>query len=475
MALALCITFLGYVMAILLPFLRHQKTAAGDPQSFEWHVLIPCLDEERVVHRTVTRMREMHPSAHVWAIDDDSSDGTLTILEDLARTDLRVHVVRRTPPQARQGKGAALNAGWRAIRRHLEMVHGEDYEKAAERVVVGVIDADGVLDPDALATLSGPTIFGDTQVGAAQLQVRMVNRGESGRIDAGDPEPVTRFGRLLVTLQDLEFRSVIAAMQHLRRSLGSVGMGGNGQFSRLSVLDLIAEQHGTPWHGSLLEDFELGLHVLLVGRRNEYCNDVWVAQEGLPSARALVRQRTRWAQGGMECLRYLGAVLRSRNLSTPAALEICYFLLIPWTQLVGSVVYVAAWGFVIRYAVMTPAGVTGWFAGGAWGLIPLIIVFGIGPLAVWGLVYRIKAEPGTGRGRALLLGLAYWIYSYLMIVSVWRAAFRIARSKSDWVKTDRVYQGLAKGSAPRAAGRAHPPSTSGSLATSAAEPATFTR
>ncbi|MFK5635904.1 MULTISPECIES: glycosyltransferase [unclassified Ornithinimicrobium] len=448
LALALCITFLGYVLAILLPFMRQEPTAPGDPGTMEWHLLVPCLDEEAVVHRTVTRLRQMHPTAHVWAIDDDSGDSTLAILEGLAEADPLVHVILRTAPEARLGKGAALNAGWREVRRYLRSAHGPAYRRLRERVIVGVIDADGVLAPDAFVALSGPSMFGDPAVGAAQVQVRMVNRGVDGRIDASDPAPAARLRRLLVTLQDLEFRTVIAAMQHLRHTIGSVGMGGNGQFTRLSVLDEIAQDHGTPWHGALLEDFELGLHVLLTGRRNEYCNDVWVAQEGLPSIRSLVRQRTRWAQGGMQCLRYLGTVLRSRRITTPAALEICYFLLIPWTQLVGSVVYTAAWAFVLSYALSSTGGVAGWFAGGAWGLIPLILVFGIGPLALWGPVYRLKAEPGTGRVQALLLGLAYWLYSYLMIISVWRALVRMARSRSDWVKTARVYQGFRAGTLP---------------------------
>lgn len=448
LALALCIIFLSYVLAILLPFIKLEETSTGDPDELEWHFLIPCLNEEAVIARTISGLRRTHPRVHVWAIDDESSDQTLAIIEAACQDDPQVHLVRRQAPEAQQGKGAALNAGWRAIHQHLRTTAGTAYPERAERTIVGVVDADGRLDPRALSVLSGPRLFGDAGVGATQLQVRMINRGVEGRIDASDPASPTWRGRLLVTMQDLEFRTVIAAMQHLRRTLGSVGMGGNGQFTRMSVLDTIAEEHGTPWHGALLEDFELGLHVLLAGRRNEYCNDAWVAQEGLPSVRALVRQRTRWAQGGMQCSRYLPAVLRSRKLSTPAALEICYFLLIPWSQLVGTVVYTAAWAFVGTVAFTSVGGIGGWFAGGAWGLIPLIVAFGIAPLALWGPVYRIKAEPTTSKRTAVLLGLAYWLYSYLMIISVWRAAFRLLRSRSDWVKTDRIYTDNTPGTLP---------------------------
>ena len=62
----------------------------------------------------------------------------------------------------------------------------------------------------------------------------------------------------------------------------------------------------------LLEDYELGLHVLLAGYRNRYLHDAHVAQEALPGARRLLTQRTRWVQGNLQCLRYLPAILRRR-------------------------------------------------------------------------------------------------------------------------------------------------------------------
>jgi len=440
LALALCVAFLGYVATILVPFLRQEPAPTGDPDGFEWHALVPCLDEAVVIERTVRRLRASFPQMHVWCVDDASADGTLRILRALAAEDDHVHVVRREFPQAQQGKGAALNAGWRAIREHVRAASGSSYEEHSHRVVVGVLDADGRLDPMAPEVISGPGGFGDEEVGAVQVQVRMINRGLEGRVDAGDPAPRGRLARTLVVLQDLEFRVVIAAMQGLRRNIGSVGMGGNGQFTRLRVLDAIAEEHGTPWHGALLEDFELGLHVLLAGWRNQYLDSTWVAQEGLPSPRLLVRQRTRWAQGGMQCLKYLPTVLASRRLSTPAALEICYFLLIPWTQLLGSVVFLGAGAVMATYAVQTPGGIGAWLAGGAWGLIPLVLIFGIGPLALWGPVYRLKSERSLSRWQAVRLGLAYWLYTYLMIAAVWNAATRIARARHDWVKTQRVLQ-----------------------------------
>jgi 1,2-diacylglycerol 3-beta-glucosyltransferase len=227
-------------------------------------------------------------------------------------------------------------------------------------------------------------------------------------------------------------------MQHLRHRIGSAGMGGNGQFTRLTVLNKIADENGTPWHGALLEDFEIGLHVLLSGWGNRYCNDTWVAQEGLPNARLLVRQRTRWAQGGMQCAKYFKRVLLSPHISTPSAIEIAYFLFIPWTQLIGTVVYVTAFSIMGYWALSHPDGVSEWFLGGAWGILPLIVVFGLGPLVAWGLVYRLRCEPQLSRRAAIGLGLCYWGYSYLMITAVWAGFFRVLTARRGWAKTNRV-------------------------------------
>ncbi|GAB2927481.1 glycosyltransferase [Rhodococcus aerolatus] len=435
LAIVLCVGFLAYVVAILMPFLRQPPAVPGDGRTLEWHLLVPCLDEAAVIGRTVGRLLAAAPTAHVWCIDDDSTDATPDVLAGLAAAHDRVHVVTRRAPAAREGKGAALNAGWAAVVEHHRLLR-PDVDPST--VVVGVVDADGRLDPLALDVLAGPTVFGDPTVGAAQVQVRMLNRGLAHRADADDPAPATRRGRALVALQDLEFRTVISAMQVLRRRLGSVGMGGNGQFTRLSVLDEIAAEHGVPWRGALLEDFELGLHVLLAGHRNQYCDDTWVAQEALPTVSALVRQRTRWAQGGMQCAKYLPAVLGSRRVSTAAALEIAYFLLIPWTQLLGSLVYAAALGIMGFFALTTPGGLGAWVVGGGWGVFGLAVLFGIGPVALWGPVYRRSCEPGTTRRRALALGLLHWLYTYVLLVAVWKALVRVLRSERGWVKTTRV-------------------------------------
>lgn len=431
-AFILCVGFLAYVLLIVVPFLRRRRAVDGDSRDFAWHFLVPCLNEETVIEGTVTRLLSDFPEVEVWCVDDASSDRTPGLLAGLAAAEPRVHIVTRRLPHAREGKGAALNAGWRAI---------DAWQPAGtdrDRVIVGVLDADGWLSPGSLDTIVGPASFGDESVGAVQVQVRMIDHVDHDR-DArhalGDAP--SRTSRALVRLQDVEFASVIGAMQTLRRHIGSVGMGGNGQFTRLSILNRVADGHGSPWHGALLEDLELGLHVLLAGSRTEYCHDAWVAQQALPTVSQLIRQRSRWAQGSMQCFRYLVPVLRSPLIPTAAAIEIAHFLLLPWLQLVGSLLYLTCGVLMVRFALTLPGGPISWFANGAWGLVPLFVCFGLGPLMLWGPLYRARTDKKLGFGRSLLIGVANWPYTYVHQVAVWWAFVRVLRNRADWKKSDR--------------------------------------
>ncbi len=443
-AFLFCASFVAYVLLIVVPFLRRKPAEPGDEQAFRWHFIVPCLDEQGVIAGTVKRLMRGFPAAQVWCVDDASGDATPLVLARLARRYRRVHVVARTLPDARSGKGAALNAGWEALRSSLSA------DVDTSRIIVGVVDADGRLDPKCLAMISGPSFFGSPGVGAVQVKVRITAAldespclDESPRLDEADRRPAA--ARLLVRLQDVEFACVVAAMQTLRRHVGSVGMGGNGQFTRLSVLEVIAEQHGTPWHGALLEDFELGLHVLLTGSRTEYCHDTYVAQEGLPTVRQLVRQRSRWAQGSMQCFRYLLPVMRSPRISAAGAFEIAYFLFMPWLQLVGSLIYLLCGTVVVAYALTFPGGLVAWLRGGAWAIVPLFVCFGLAPFAIWGPVYRATARRETSVGMALALGLANWGYLAVHYLAIWWAFVRMVRTRHDWKKTARLSAAIGPG------------------------------
>ena len=125
----------------------------------------------------------------------------------------QVWLLSRKAPDARQGKGEALNAAIRFLTSSGRLA-GRD----PDQVIVVVVDADGRLDPHAVTAVS--PYFADPMVGAVQIGVRINNRGSSR----------------LARMQDMEFVIYTEVFQRGRRHLGSVGLGGNGQFMRLSAL-----------------------------------------------------------------------------------------------------------------------------------------------------------------------------------------------------------------------------------------------
>lgn len=428
-ALTATVAFLTYVVLILVPFVRRKPAARGNHERFAWHVFVPARDEQAVIAETIARTRADFPVAHVWVIDDDSDDDTGRIVEALTADDDHVHLVRRRLPDARTGKGAALNAGYAALNAWLEP------GCRREEVIVGVIDADGRLAPDALDYVAADAAFGTPEVGAVQIAVRMENRGQLGTNDAVS-KMGPRFSRWLVRMQDMEFMTTMSAMQMLRGHTGSVGLGGNGQFSRLSALDDIAETYEEPWHGALLEDYELGLHVLLTGHENRFIYDTHVEQEGLTRLRRLMTQRTRWTQGTMQCSTYLGQIMRSPHLSNAAVVESSYFLITPWLQTLGVVVWPLLFA-VTGVAAATYPGGPFVFLGDFWPLAMITVFFGIVPFALWGPIYRRAVEPQLSRPKSWLIGASYAGYLYYTYVTTWRAAARVVLRRRSWSKTRR--------------------------------------
>jgi cellulose synthase/poly-beta-1,6-N-acetylglucosamine synthase-like glycosyltransferase len=238
-------------------------------------------------------------------------------------------------------------------------------------------------------------------------------------------------------MQDLEFRTAIAAIQKSRGYTGTISMGGNGQFARLSALDSIAGPAGQPWRGSLLEDFELGVHLLTRGWRTGFTMDTHVDQEGLYSLRRFLVQRTRWGQGTMQCARYVRRIWDSEHLTTLGAAEMLYYLAQPWLQLLGTLVYPIPFVLLAGRTVAAPGWVWQWFTGGAWILFVVYGSFGVLPFVIWGPIYWWKCERKGGFLRALAYGACYAAYIYTFYITSWRAVFRLVRGRNGWAKTRR--------------------------------------
>lgn len=416
--------FLLYWTGSRRAYSGRRPSPRGDAGAWDWHFFVPCRDEEAVIAATVHRLRADFPEAHVWVIDDASDDGTGPITAALADGDPRVRLVSRRRPEARIGKGAALNAAYEALNAFLGQAD-------RERVVVCVVDADGRLSADALTYVSGAAGFADPEVGGVQIGVRMRNVGDRRPLE-GRGRLANAHARLLIRMQDVEFAVSNTGMQLLRGRTGSVGLGGNGQFTRLAALDRIAASERRPWQqDALLEDYELGLQMRLAGYRITHVADTWVTQEALPYTRRFLTQRTRWAQGNIQCVRYAGRIIGSRHYRARGVLESLYTFFQPIAHLAMLVMN------VVLLSVLIAGLAAGAVLFAAWPLALALATLSIVPFLLWGPVYRREFAPDRSRVTGLLWGAALWLYTYHLFVVSARGSVRLLRGRTGWAKTRR--------------------------------------
>jgi len=366
--------------------------------------MLACLNEEKVIATSLARITALPGDAYiVLVVDDASDDATAQIIQEVDSS--KVVLYRRTLPDARRGKGAALNAGLRHLRRSGMMANYDP-----DDVIICVVDADGRLDSHVLEEVNPH--FDDPATGAVQVGVRMYNRRQG----------------LLPRLQDMEFVVYGEIFQLARRHIGSVGMGGNGQFMRLSALDSLS---GDAWSDCLTEDLDLGVRLLAHGWTNVHCPTAAVHQQAVLTLGRLLRQRSRWFQGHMQAARLVPLILR-RIPAKPAA-DLLYHLSSPVLLLLASLLplsfSIALIGTGLASARSGHLLLSPWWLPVFYGL-----TFGIA--STYAYVYR-KREKEMGVLRALILGHLYVIYGYIWFVSGWWALGRTVRGRQTWLKTAR--------------------------------------
>jgi 1,2-diacylglycerol 3-beta-glucosyltransferase len=425
---------LGVVMAMFLwtvvLFVRSWSTAGHAPEAgldgadaFSWIFLVPALDEELTIGDSVARLLAI-PLARrrIVVIDDASDDATPEILAQITHPDLTV--IRRDLPDARRGKAAALNHAYRVV--------SERVSAGRDRVIVVVVDADGRLHPDAPSFAAAH--FADPTVGGVQSRVRIYNRRH-----------------VLTWMQDVEFGVYGSLFQSGRNDWGTAGMGGNGQFNRLSALDAVADEHG-PWRDRLTEDQDLGLRLLTEGWKGRQDLRATVDQQALPRLRPLLRQRTRWSQGNLQSFGLVGQVWRS-PFPTTSRVELLAYLLMPIWQGVVGVALVSA--FVLAILGVAPF----WGGGPTWQLVVVyLLAFGG---TVLGCVAERRDDGVHGWVLGFLIGHLYALYTWLIWPVLTRSVFRQITRRGTWTKTKREPLGAHTRDPVPASGHAASTSTSG--------------
>lgn len=411
------VVYYGFLFALSLLDDRRRQRSYGFKGTRPFFVLvIPAHNEELVIAQTLSSLGDLdYPDHLVVVMNDGSTDATSELARSFEGPTGHVEVVDRSATVAGQGKGAVLN---HAFRRIVEMVERHDPRlggRSTNDIVIGIVDADGQLERHTLSAVA--ELLAESRVGGVQTGVRIAN-AEDG---------------LLARMQDIEFTGFSSFVQRARDRFSSVGLGGNGQFTRLSALRSLDAE---PWTGCLTEDLDLGLSLVEHGWRIRFCSSASVAQQGLQRLRPLIRQRTRWIQGHYQCWRHIPSLLRARGQRFATRIDLCaYLLLVAFVMLVfvnvtAGVAEAAGWIDVENHFLsFLPDGA-------AKNVILELMAFG--PILTFFTTYQRRAARPLAFWEVPAYGFAFAVYGYVWVAATMWAWLRIALRRGAWAKTQRV-------------------------------------
>ncbi len=380
-------------------------------------IMVPALNEEAVIEQSLRRLLALpYDDLLIVLINDGSNDRTSAIAEEVARVTDRLFIVNRRLPDARLGKSAALNHGFNVVQ---DLLRTSDVALGARRahdVLIGIVDADGWLDVNALAMVA--PYFSDPQVGQLQIGVKVANATTN----------------LLTRLQDMEFVGFSSFVQVARDRIGSSGLGGNGQFTRLSALEDLGRAPWTP--AALTEDLDLGLCLVQLGWRTRFTNECFVHQQGLTRWRPLLKQRTRWIQGHYQCWRFIPSLVKSSSARLAARLDLVAYLLLVITVVIVTFLLVTGLSTLFGWYV---------FRNDFLGFLPFGVVRNtasgflmLAPITAFLTTYQRHSDAPLRWWELPAFGFVFTLYSYVWVIATFRAWTRMLLRRTNWVKTPRV-------------------------------------
>ncbi|MDD5747816.1 MAG: glycosyltransferase [Actinomycetota bacterium] len=407
LTIAFMIIALYYFYIFILAIFVKPIPACSEESRFRFIFLVPCRNEEKVLSATLRHMLEVNcPLKEILVVDDGSGDKTA----DIARQFDQVQVVSTIEPG--KGKGEALNYGFRHVIRDLKKKEVSNYEN----IIICVVDGDGQVAPDILKSVQ--PYFDDPEVGAVQTSVRISNADSN----------------IVAKCQDIEFIGFSSLVQKGRDCLGSVGLGGNGQFVRLSALCSLSME--SPWNRSLTEDFDIGLRLIMAGWKVRFCSNTYVAQQGLGKFRPLITQRARWMQGHYSCWKYVPRLLSNRNLRLRTRLDNTAYLILGSTPLLVLACIVLSLFAAVK--VLTISNAFSDFLLDTNFLLYLAATYLLSFIISMGMVSSYLREKKASLFHFLYLYHVFAFYTLLWIPSSMAGLFNLARGKKAWAKTGRA-------------------------------------
>ena len=413
-------------------------------------ILAPAFNEEATIEDSVRSLLALfYPNLEIVVVNDGSRDNTIAVLTErfelvgipsvleprVATKAVRRLYRSRTHPnlvvadKENGGKADALNVA-------LNLASGE---------LVCAIDADTLIEPDALQRMVRPFLASDSVV-AAGGTIRVANGS------------VIRRGRIVEMNAPRHALAGFQVIEYLRAFLfGRLGwnrMGGNliisgafGLFIREAVLDI-----GGYAHDTVGEDMELVIRLRRHGYETDGPSDVDfvpdpVAWTEVPeSLRVLGRQRDRWHRGLCDVLWRHRKVLFNRRYGLMGWVAFPYFvfveLLAPVVEaigLIGGVIGLALGMINVPFAILY-----------------FLVAYGFGMVLSLAtlLLEELSFQRYLGiRDRLVLITWAVLEnLGYRQLTVVWRlrGIWKYLRGRTDWGAMER--RGLNRGAGGAGAG-----------------------
>jgi cellulose synthase/poly-beta-1,6-N-acetylglucosamine synthase-like glycosyltransferase len=374
----------------------HRLSAAGCPETLEepllgFTVLLPARHEHEVIGETLRRLNLAdYPSELVELLVICTADDVVTI--EAAKTAIREHGIAHARVlifEQPAGKSRAMNLGL----------------ADAQHELVTIFDSEDDVSTEIFSIVN--TLFIRRDIDVLQCGVQLMDF-DSHWFSAHNV---------------LEYFFWFKSRMHYFAREGAVPLGGNTVFFKADDLKKVG---GWDEEG-LTEDADLGIRLSIAGKKFEVMYDArHVTREEVPqSAKAFVKQRTRWNQGFLQ-------ILRKKEWLTLRTLKhrllIGYVLTSP--SYMALVIACAPMMIIIGVTTKLPVLVS------MLSFLPLVMALIMLSISLIGLHEFGRDQHVRVRFRHYLVLIATFIpYQFLLAVSAVRALFREIRGSRGWEKT----------------------------------------
>jgi cellulose synthase/poly-beta-1,6-N-acetylglucosamine synthase-like glycosyltransferase len=403
-------------------------------------VLVPARNEEKGIVDSVRSMLALdYPEIEVIVVNDGSTDGTLEALRrhfGLVRTNI-LHVSEIPTAPVR---GIFMST----VDRRLIVIDKESCGRKADALNAGLnaasspffcaVDADAVLESDALLRVMAPALADPVRVIASGGIVRVAN---GSTIEHGMVRRVGLPRTLIETLQVIEYlRAFLIGRQGWAEfNLLVIISGAFGVFRR----DLCREIGGFRT-GAIGEDMDL---VVRLHRHARTCGDTYriafvpdpVCWTEAPSTyRSLARQRARWQNGLADVL------WRNRDMVGNPRYGAIGFVALPYQWLfefLAPVIEVSGWMSMIAAAAVGALGPAFFVQFLLFGYL-FGTMISIGSVVIEEMTYHRYNDP---RDLLRLLGACFLEhFPYRQLNCLWRlrGTWEFLIGKTSWQMIDRV-------------------------------------